>query len=134
MLQSMPDRANSAAELRSGKCGRERITMLLENNPYPHDVRVRSEAESLARAGHHVTVVAPRGRGQSRREAVRGVDVIRFRLPDGSSRGALGFAVEYGIAVLALHLAAVRELARGATVLHMHNPPDVLFRPARSTG
>jgi len=127
MLQPMPDHANSAAELRSGQRGRERITMLLENNPYPHDVRVRSEAESLARAGHHVTVVAPRGRGQSRRETVRGVDVIRFRLPDGSSRGAPGFAVEYGIAVVALHLAAVRELVRGATVLHLHNPPDVLF-------
>jgi hypothetical protein len=46
---------------------RERITMLVENNPYPQDVRVRSEAQSLARAGHDVTVVAPRDPGQSRR-------------------------------------------------------------------
>lgn len=101
--------------------------MLLENNPYPHDVRVRSEAESLARAGHSVTVVAPRGPGQARRERVSGVDVIRFRLFDGSSQGAVGFAVEYGIAAVALHVAALRSLFSGATVLHLHNPPDVLF-------
>jgi glycosyltransferase involved in cell wall biosynthesis len=105
----------------------ERITMLLENNPYPQDVRVRSEAASLARAGHRVTVVAPRHRGQPRRERVDGVDVIRFRLPDGSSRGAPGFAVEYLIAGVALHWAALRARLRGATVLHLHNPPDILF-------
>lgn len=101
--------------------------MLLENNPYPQDVRVRSEAESLARAGHSVTVIAPRGPGQSGRERVRGVDVVRFRLVDGSERGAVGFALEYAIAAVSLHLGAVRELLRGATVLHLHNPPDILF-------
>jgi glycosyltransferase involved in cell wall biosynthesis len=106
---------------------RERITMLLENNPYPQDVRVRSEAESLARAGHRVTVIAPRGPGQSRREHVRGVDVVRFRLVDGSARGAVGFALEYAVAAFALHVGAVRELLHGATVLHLHNPPDILF-------
>jgi glycosyltransferase involved in cell wall biosynthesis len=105
----------------------ERITMLLENNPYPHDVRVRSEAQSLQRAGHHVTVVAPRDRGQPRTEVVDGVNVIRFRLPDGSRYGALGFVLEYLVAGVALHVAAVRELVRGATVLHLHNPPDFLF-------
>ena len=38
--------------------------MLLENNPYPQDVRVRNEAEALAAAGHAVTVLAPRAPGQ----------------------------------------------------------------------
>jgi glycosyltransferase involved in cell wall biosynthesis len=105
----------------------EHITMLLENNPYPQDVRVRSEAESLARAGHHVTVIAPRDRGQARSEVVRGVQVIRFRLVDGSTRGALGFVLEYLVAGLALHWHAIRSLLRGATVLHIHNPPDLFF-------
>jgi glycosyltransferase involved in cell wall biosynthesis len=105
----------------------ERIIMLLENNPYPQDVRVRSEAESLAAAGHEVIVSAPRGPGQSRRERIRGVEVVRFRLPDGSKRGALGFVLEYFVAAVALHAAAIRELIRGATVLHLHNPPDIMF-------
>ena len=101
--------------------------MLLENNPYPQDVRVRSEAESLVRAGHDVTVFAPRGPGQPRRARVNGVDVVRFRLLDGSRHGALGFVLEYATATVALHFAAVRMLFRGATVLHIHNPPDVFF-------
>jgi glycosyltransferase involved in cell wall biosynthesis len=101
--------------------------MLLENNAYPRDVRVRAEAESLASGGHHVTVVAPRARGQRRRERIRGVDVVRFRGIDGSGHGAAGFVAEYAVAGLALHWAAIRELVRGATVLHLHNPPDIFF-------
>jgi len=101
--------------------------MLLENNPYPLDVRVRSEAESLALAGHRVVVVAPRAGGQRRRERVADVEVERFWLPDASGRGPVGFVVEYIVAAVALHVAAVGWLVRGATVLHLHNPPDVFF-------
>lgn len=101
--------------------------MLLENNPYPQDVRVRSEAESLAAHGHQVLVIAPRGAGQPRRERLNGVEVRRFRLVDGSARGALGFLLEYAIAAVALHVGAIRQLCGGATTLHLHNPPDILF-------
>lgn len=127
MLRSTSDPQEAAAARHPASPRRERITMLLENNPYPQDVRVRSEAESLVHAGHRVTVVAPRAPGQPRRERMRGVDVVRFRLIDGSARGALGFALEYGAAAWRLHLAALRELLRGATVLHLHNPPDIFF-------
>src|SRR5262249_53040515 len=103
-----------------------RVAMLLENNPYPQDVRVRSEAESLAAAGHRVTVVAPREPGQPRRELVGGVRVRRFRLPE-TPANPLGFVLEYAIANANLYLAGALELLRGATVLHLHNPPDTLF-------
>src|SRR3954454_7529828 len=106
-----------------------RIAMLLENNAYPADVRVRREAQSLVRAGHEVTVLAPRAAGQPRAEVVEGVRVRRFRLP-AESGGVLGFAAEYLTAAIALHAGAVGELARGATVLHLHNPPDLLFPAA----
>ncbi len=101
--------------------------MLLENNPYPQDVRVRSEAESLVRAGHEVTAVAPNDGTQPRREQINGVDVIRFRLPVDVAGTKAGFVREYLVATLALHAAAVSRLMRGSTVLHLHNPPDVLF-------
>ena len=101
--------------------------MLLENNPYPRDVRVRSEAESLVKAGHRVLVIAPGEQDQARRETVAGVEVIRFRLFDGAGHGPLGFLAEYLVAALALHAQALRMLAGGATVLHLHNPPDILF-------
>jgi glycosyltransferase involved in cell wall biosynthesis len=104
-----------------------RVTMLLENNPYPRDVRVRAEAESLVSAGYAVEVIAPRAPGQPRREMVNGVAVRRFRCIDGSRRGASGFLLEFVIASIVLHVAALRALARGSDVLHLHNPPDVLF-------
>ncbi len=100
--------------------------MLLENNPYPADVRVRQEAESLARAGHAVTVIAPRGPAEPRRETLAGVEVRRFRLPEGRG-GIAGFLLEYLVAGAALTAAAIAALARGTDVIHLHNPPDILF-------
>ena len=99
--------------------------MLLENNPYPHDVRVRREAEALTAAGYRVTVVAPRRGNQPRRELVDGVQVRRFPLREGA--GARGILAEYAVAHLFLLGAAVRGLIRGAQVVHAHNPPDTLF-------
>ncbi len=103
-----------------------RVVMLLENNVYPQDVRVRSEAQSLVKAGHQVTVIAPRGEGQSRRERVGGVRVRRFTLPK-TPANAVGYVAEYAIANARLYLAGAWQLVRGAQVIHMHNPPDTLF-------
>jgi len=99
--------------------------MLLENNPYPQDIRVRREAEALVRAGHRVRVVAPRGAGQCRAETLAGVEIRRFRAPEAGA-GAASLALEFLIACARLQLAALVELARGTTVLHLHNPPDLL--------
>lgn len=105
----------------------ERVTMLLENQPYPQDPRVHREALSLVAAGHTVEVVAPRGDGQPARELLEGVQVRRFRAVNLPALGAAGLLLEYAVAAWALHVAAVRALARGATVLHLHNPPDLFF-------
>jgi glycosyltransferase involved in cell wall biosynthesis len=123
--QRKRNRRRRDAAARSG--GGERITMLLENNPYPQDVRVRSEAQSLVAAGHTVEVIAPRGKGQPATECVDGVFVRRYRAIDGTSQGLAGLMLEYSVAMVALHAGAIRALARGGTVLHIHNPPDTLF-------
>ncbi len=100
--------------------------MLLENEPYPEDVRVRNEAETLLAAGYRVTVLAPRAdRGQSRRELVDGVEVVRFWLP-ATAQSAGGFIVEYAVAHLQLARLALARLLAGADVLHLNNPPDTL--------
>jgi glycosyltransferase involved in cell wall biosynthesis len=103
-----------------------RVVMLLENNPYPQDTRVRNEAESLVAAGHRVTVLAPRERGQRRCEHVNGVCARRYR-PVWAGRSALSYGVEYAIAHAQLLTRGVIELARGADVLHFHGPPDTMF-------
>ncbi len=113
-----------------------KVAMLLENNPYPQDVRVRNEAESLAAAGHEVTVIAPRSAGQKAVEMVGQVTVRRYRLPVASG-GIAGFLLEYAVAHAQLFWRGLRELVRGAEVIHLHNPPDTLFPiglVARATG
>jgi len=111
--------------------------MLVENDTYPADVRVRGEAQALLAAGYRVTVIAPRAdRGQARRELVNGVEVARFWLP-GTAQSAGGFVVEYAVAHLQLARLALARLLAGADVLHVNNPPDtlgLLFPLARLLG
>jgi uncharacterized protein (DUF1697 family) len=52
--------------------------MLLENNLYPDDIRVRAEARSLVAAGYAVRVIAPRGRGEPAREVVEKLESTYF--------------------------------------------------------
>lgn len=106
------------------------VTMLLENDLYPQDVRVRFEAESLTGAGHRIKVIAPRGEGQPRRETVDGVAVERFRLPMDHRGRIVDLIGEYCVAHAQLYARGIRAVLRGTDVLHVHNPPDTLFVPA----
>ena len=101
------------------------VAILVENDTYPQDVRVRNEAETLVQAGFRVTVVAPRERGQPRFEAIGGVEVIRFWLPS-TAQTSIGFAAEYLVAHVQLAWRTVSLLCRGIDVLHICNPPDTI--------
>jgi glycosyltransferase involved in cell wall biosynthesis len=101
--------------------------MLLENDLYPQDVRVRYEAQSLLRGGYCVHVIAPQGPTQARRERVENVDVERFWLPMDHRGRLRDILWEYIIAHVQLYLRGARAVLRGADVLHVHNPPDTLF-------
>ena len=48
-----------------------RVLLLVENNAYPFDVRVRREAHALRDAGYRVSVIAPRASGQPWDEFIR---------------------------------------------------------------
>ncbi len=101
--------------------------MLLENNPYPQDGRVRREAVALTKAGYTVSVICPASAGQPHRDTVNGVQVFRYPPPrDGD--GFIGYLLEYGHALLWsfwLSLAVARR--PGFDVIHSHNPPDLFF-------
>lgn len=103
--------------------------MLLENDLYPHDVRVRYEAVSLVRNGYAVRVIAPRGPGQARRERIEGVDVERCWLPMEHGGGVRELVGEYLVAHAQLWTRGIRAILQGADVLHVHNPPDTLCVP-----
>jgi glycosyltransferase involved in cell wall biosynthesis len=99
--------------------------MLVENQSYPEDPRVRREATALIEAGYQVTVIAPGRRGQAWRENVTGVQVYRFPAPPGGT-DFLGYLWEYGYSVTATFvLSLLVFLRRGFDVVHAHNPPDL---------
>ncbi len=99
--------------------------MLLENNPYPNDLRVRREANSLVAAGFQVTVISPGKRSLDRYEIVDGVHVYRFLAPPPGD-GFLGYLWEYGWSLFSsFYLAMWVFLRRGFDVIHAHNPPDL---------
>jgi glycosyltransferase involved in cell wall biosynthesis len=121
-----------------------RILMLVENH-FPQDSRVKNEAHLLTSAGYHVSVIALRRKGQPATEIVDGVRVYRlpvlelFKKTPSANRDAshmffvklksfLGYVAEYGYFTTAcLVLATYLFLKRGFDVIHAHNPPDTLF-------
>jgi glycosyltransferase involved in cell wall biosynthesis len=125
------------------KSTRNRVLMVVENN-YPSDIRVRKEAEALTAAGYAVSVIALRGVNQTAYEEHGGVFVYRLprvelfeKTKDRKStilvklwRRALsiaGYAIEYVYFTFAAFLlSAYIGVRRGFDTLHTHNPPDTL--------
>ena len=104
-----------------------RVLMLLENNPFPQDDRVRREAIALVTAGYRVSVIAPRRTGQPWRETVRGVHVSRIPAPPKAA-GFVGYLWEYGYSLLTTFFVSWLVFLRGGfDVIHAHNPPDLYF-------
>jgi glycosyltransferase involved in cell wall biosynthesis len=104
-----------------------RVLLLVENNPYPQDFRVRREAHSLRDAGCRVTVIAPRDPNQSWMETLDGVIVYRFPAPPGGG-GILTYGFEFAYATFSILLLTVWVWFRtGVDVIHAANPPDTLF-------
>src|SRR5262245_31853116 len=75
---------------------------------YPHDPRVRREAEALVAAGHEVDVICLRQDGELASEVVRGVRILR--LPLTHRRGSFRrYAFEYSASILLSSLMLVRQ-------------------------
>ena len=103
-----------------------RILMLLENNPYPRDARVRQEAKALVAAGYEVTVICPQGKNQGWHETIDGVRAYRYPLPSQGD-GLLGYLWEYGYSLLATFCLSLLVFFRhGFDIIHAHNPPDIM--------
>lgn len=104
-----------------------KVLMLVENNGYPRDFRVRREAEALRDQGYQVSVVCPREGVEPWRECVDDVEIYRFPAPP-SGRGVVAYSVEFGYATITMLLLSLWiALRRGVDVVHAANPPDSLF-------
>ena len=105
-----------------------RVVIVVENLPVPFDRRVWLEARTLAAAGADVAVVCPRGEGYAAPFELReNVRIYRHPAPP-EGKGALGYLREYGLALLHEARLLLRlYLTRGFDVIHLCNPPDLLF-------
>jgi glycosyltransferase involved in cell wall biosynthesis len=103
------------------------VLLVVENCPVPRDIRVKREADTLRDAGCTVSVISPTGPDcPDRFEVVDGVAV--FRHPTHEGHTAFGYLLEYANALvweLALAVEVLRR--RGFDVIHIANPPDLLF-------
>ncbi len=106
----------------------KRVMMLLENNPYSQDSRVKQEAQTLHRAGYRVTVVCPkRESSDTMRAVVDGVRLYRFRAARNTG-GFAGYVWEFGYSTMVmLFLSLIVWIREGVDVVHAHNPPETLF-------
>jgi glycosyltransferase involved in cell wall biosynthesis len=122
-----------------------KILMLVEN-AYPSDSRVRKEAMSLTAAGHKVIVLALRANKERFHEIINGVEV--YRLPEmalfekvntgndntavkqriSKIKSTLGYFFEYLYFTSACFLLSIFFLLKHKVdVVHANNPPDTLF-------
>jgi len=106
----------------------KRVLILVENLPSPFDRRVWQEAGTLRDAGVEVSIVCPTGRGCEKKfEEIDRIAIYRYNLPVEGS-GAIGYAIEYSVALFWTFLLAWRVLlTRGFDAIHACNPPDLLF-------
>ena len=98
--------------------------MLLENQTYPRDFRVRREATALTAAGYRVVVICPAAPGQPFRETLNGVRLYRYAQPPRAN-SFLEYLWEYGYSMIVTFVLSLVVLFReGFDAVHAHNPPD----------
>jgi glycosyltransferase involved in cell wall biosynthesis len=121
-----------------------RVLMLVQNE-FPFDTRVRNESALLAGEGYDVTVICLKRKSEKFAETVQGIRVYRLprieffeKAPIGPEKflqrlltkfkAILGYVAEYAYFTLGcLFLSLYVGLRHGFDVIHAHNPPDTLF-------
>ncbi len=104
----------------------KRVLMMVENSPYPQDIRVRCEALALIESGYAVSVICPAVNRQPLRETIEEVHVYRFSAPPPGD-GLWGYLFEYSYSLLSIFfLSVIVALSRGFDYLHTANPPDII--------
>ncbi len=105
-----------------------RILIIVENLPVPLDRRVWQEACALRDAGNDVTVICPQMRGYTEPfEVLEGITIYRHWITE-EAKGIKGFIGEYLSALWGELKCAMQVWRRtGFDVIHLCNPPDLLF-------
>lgn len=121
-----------------------RVLMLVQNH-FPFDVRVRNESARLRDEGYDVTVICLKRKGEKTTEVVNGIRVYRIPKVEFFEKAPvdrqtliqrqltkfkafLGYVGEYAYFTFGCLVMSVYVSVRhGFDVIHAHNPPDTLF-------
>ncbi|MEH2257648.1 glycosyltransferase family 4 protein [Nostoc sp.] len=106
----------------------KKVLIIVENLPVPFDRRVWMEATTLQKAGYEVSVISPTGNGfEKDYEIIEQIHIYRHPLPPEES-SVIGYLREYSWAInWQFRLAQRVWRERGFDVVHICNPPDLLF-------
>lgn len=111
------------------------VLIIVENNTYSLDTRVKAEAVALRGAGWRVHVICPAPAGDpgapdpagSPVRTAEGVFVHPYRIKF-AGRGAIDFLREYALSMVHIMRLSWRvHREHGFSVVHICNPPDILF-------
>jgi glycosyltransferase involved in cell wall biosynthesis len=109
----------------------------VQNLPVPFDRRVWLEACALRDAGFHVSIVCPKGPGDSSFQDLEGIRIRKYDPPPPTS-GALSYAWEFAYCWIRTLVLVARAAAReGFDVIQACNPPDTywaLAAPFKAVG
>jgi len=117
---------------------------MISESYYPRDIRVRKEAQKLAKNNHKVYIIALKNTEEKKCEKIDGITV--YRIPKleifneskqenkGNKnkiatrlKGILGYGIEYTyFTTLSLILSVYLLVIKKIKVVHLHNPPDTL--------
>lgn len=106
-----------------------KILMLIENASVPLDNRVWAEALTLRDYGFEVSIIGPKGPSMDREPyiCIEGIHVYRYHLPTTTNKYS-AYILEYTITMFMMFLLSLKVLfQRGFDVIHVANPPDILF-------
>lgn len=102
----------------------KRVLMLIENNPFRPDPRVRQEATALIAAGYQVSVICPASTKWVWKEKVDGAWVFSYPAPPPAN-GFIGYLWEFGYSLVATFVLSIFVAFNpGFDVIHAANPPD----------
>ena len=108
-----------------------RILIIVENLPSPFDRRVWMEATTLTEERYEVSIICPKGKGYEKSyEVIDDIHIYRHPMPPEIS-SVFGYLTEYAAAVFwEFYLAHRVWWERGFDIIHICNPPDLLFLTA----
>lgn len=106
----------------------DRVLIVVENLPSPFDRRVWMEATTLIKAGFQVSIICPKGKGYEKSyEVIDEIHIYRHPMPPDIS-SVKGYLTEYASALFwEFRLANKVWRERGFDIIHICNPPDLLF-------